>query len=203
MHYICQEGNEVMYDSISTLDLIKLLCIKQDRYNKLPKIRMVKRHNLLKERDNIVIDFLNRDIFDQSDAICSILLSIYKKDSDVIIPEVYNYIVFNNEYLDFIFNADLKNDDNIIRNGVVRYIPKEHTFHITMEPYTDYNNNVRHQGYVFTYTKNMTLNGNMLDMWETDVHEQLKSIYMTMLLYIVSIVNSPTYNFVKEEYIMH
>ena len=191
-----------MYDSISTLDLIKLLCIKQDRYNKLSRIRMVKRYNLLKERDNIVIEFLNRDMFNQSDAICSILLNIYKNYSNIIIPEVYNYIIFNNEYLDFIFNADLKNDDNIIRNGVVRYIPKEHTFHITMEPYTD-DNNVRHQGYVFTYTKGMQLTGSMLDMWNTDVHEQLKSIYMTILLYIVNRINSPMYNFVKEEYIMN
>ena len=109
-----------MYDSsISTLDLIKLLCIKQDRYNKLPKLRILKRYKLVKERDGVIMEFLNRDIFNQSDALCGVLLNIHKMNPNIILPEMYNYIIFGNDCLDFIFNASAKNDDNIIRDGVV------------------------------------------------------------------------------------
>jgi len=58
-------------------------------------------------------------------------------------------------------------------------------------------------GYAFSYTKGMELDRSVVNHWETDVHEQLRSIYMTTLLYIVNIINSPSYNFIKEEYIMH
>lgn len=192
-----------MYDSsISTLDLIKLLCIKQDRYNKLPKLRILKRYKLVKERDGVIMEFLNRDIFNQSDALCGVLLNIHKMNPNIILPEMYNYIIFGNDCLDFIFNASAKNDDNIIRDGIVRYTPKEHTFYITMEQYTD-EMNTKYPGYAFSYTKGTELNKSVVNHWETDVHEQLKSIYMTTLLYIVNIINSPSYNFIKEEYIMH
>lgn len=184
--------------SITTLDLIKLICIKSDRLNKTHWMNIFKRHKLSKSKNNAIKEFFRRDIFSQSNALASILLSFHTKSPEIIVPEIYQFVVFGGgPSIKFIFNTS-NFHDRVTRNGTVTYTPDKHLFEVDMDPVLG-----GHESFKFSFNKEefKTLPRKLDELWVIEISPTLESMYMNLLMYIVFMINSPQYNFVVEEYI--
>ena len=181
--------------SLSTLDLVKLICIKHDRINKLPWWRFIRRKELNVSKQRALREFFKRDIFSQSNALASILNYFHTRIPEMIIPEIYQIVVIGNDHLRFNYKTT-NFYDNIKRNGFVVYNTTKGEFDVDVEPSLDDNN-----GYKFVYNQNSELPSKLKTLWTTEILPSLESMYMSLLMYIINMLNFPEYNYVKEEYI--
>ena len=181
--------------SVSTLDLVKLICIKHDRINKLPWWRFITRKELTITKNRALKEFFRRDIFSQSNAIASILGYIHTRTPEIIVPEVHQIVDIGSDHLRFHYKTS-NILDSVKRNGFVTYNTSKGEFDVDVEPAVNDNN-----GYKFVYKQSVELPSKLKTLWDEEILPSLESMYMSLLMYIINILNFPGYTYVREEYI--
>lgn len=174
--------------SLDALNLIKLLCIKQDRLDHTAWWRPIKKMHLRNDRDEIITTFLNKcDVFEQANAICGILQGFGDEINRFIINGVMNYISVGRTEVKFNL---VKGYDHVTRTGTITYNEINNEFTVDIDPIP-----MEENGYSFIYKSNSALSNKFKTLWDRDIMEPLEVIFMDALLCIVHIVNSPVYAF--------
>ena len=173
--------------TVSTLNLIKLITAKQGKIESTSKWNVFKQYELKKSKEELLTEFFSRDIFEQSNALFGIIMNFYAKTPEIIPVDVTNRLRITDCAVDILFDVG-NTFDGIQRDGIVRYTPSKEEFEVDIEPNPNMND-----GYRFTYSKNIELSKINKDRWNNELLESIESIYMDLLLCIVSIINSPMY----------
>ena len=166
---------------ISTVDLIKIVSIKKYTHDSTPIYRIFKRHNLKKAQENITSEFINnRDIFDQADALYSVLKNMKNHD-----------INNNKAHPEYVGSIDefvsLESTDMVIKlnNGKLKYSPISRSFIVDINKPLNEND----KPYTFVYDKSSSKIDRYNRLWSRDVLDNLKYIFIRILIYITNINN--------------
>ena len=183
-----------MNNNLSALDIIKILCIKQGKLKALSIFRIFKRHRIMADGKELILKFFDKDIFEQSDALASILIRFHKLAPNYLPATLIENLAIGSSSIQFIF--DSKSPFGFKRDGRVTYTPtdimvlhNQASFEINIDAHP--NNN---DGYLFYYTKDTPLTITEKIHWDEDIADNLKSLYMMLLQHIICITNSKLFS---------
>ncbi len=159
---------------MESLDLIYSLCVKIGNLKNTPKYRFIKKYKLKRDIINNYNKFFNLPIFEQSEGIASVLISLFYNQSNktIITDDIEQFVHITQASIEMYLIPEL-----------VSYIPKENTFDVD----TSYNNA---DGYKFKYTKDSILPKNIDDEWN-NIKPKMQDRYMRIINSIANVLNNP------------
>lgn len=163
---------------MTTIDLIRIACIKLGELSALPKWRLLKKRKLIKECNFIFDEFFLMDIFDQANAIASIVLRFYNKSPDIINK------VFASQNIRITEVSIEMNISSENYTGYVSFIPARNLFEIDID--ADQSEADR---YKFSYDPSMSLPRQLKSIWVEELAPAIGDKFYTMILAISNIIN--------------
>lgn len=161
------------------INLIRIICVKLGVLYSLPKWRFLKRRKLIKECDIILDDFFYMNIFDQANALSSIILRFYNKSPDII---SHIFIIKNIRVTEASIEMQIDSEHH---SGYISYIPARSTFDIDIATGIDTPNR-----YKFSYDPSTNLPRNLKDIWINELCSAISDKFYTIILIISNIINN-------------
>ena len=166
----------------SALDIVRIMCVKIEKYGSLPKWRFISRKNLSIRIFKLYREFLSYDIYEKTSIISTMLISFYNSTPELFSESLLKTINVRQAAIQIKFSEE----DGYGLNGDVIYTPKTSEFIISTNSKKDY------IGEVFTISKDMqTIPKHNLDTF-SKVADILDNIYFYLILSISYMINYPT-----------
>ena len=111
---------------MSALDIIRIMCIKMGKLEKLPKWRFISRKNISIKIIKLYNEFLDCDIYEKMSILASMLIQINTNTPYLISTELEDTVKINTVSIEIPF----KDDDTY--PGSIRYTPKTCEFVVNL-----------------------------------------------------------------------
>ena len=160
---------------MNIMNLIHAICLNKNRISNTPKWKFISVYKANKNLNNSISTFLSLDIFDASNNLISFLLSLGELSNTI------HGITYSDTFIDLDIgksSIDIHGFENLKTNAHVIFYPKSNRFEIISDvvSYTIYRN---------------TKNGNTVNkMWEPLTND-LKEIYIDIILRMAEYINTP------------
>ena len=164
-----------MVIEMSPIDILRILCIRIGKYQDMSKLRFIRRFIINKKIFKLFNTFLNLDIFIQSDALGSMLISLFGRNREIMpddlkeilrVTEVSIEIFSEHTHYSYMLNTAQFEIDTMINSA---------------------------SGTRFNYYKGIKAPSQIEKIWKSLIPE-LESIYMKIIYKVADILNNPSIN---------
>lgn len=160
----------------SATELIRILCIKIGKYQDTPKIQFIRKYILKRKIFNLFNQFLNKDIFEQSDSLSSMIISLFAKNPDIITDDLHELIRVTTVSVEF-----------YLSKATITYIPSDGRFEV------DAFLNATDGNIKFSYYNNLNTPERLLTVWGS-LEQYLETAYLRVIYCIADVLNNPMVN---------
>jgi len=167
----------------TAIDLIKILCITENDIKNTKSWNFIKRKLLNLNKDKIITSFLNKSIFEQVNALFTMINSFKDINPENLLVSVKKLFIMKPGYIEIYLSK--YNNSNNIREGKIQYYINKNEFLVDIEPMTNKVN-----GYSFIYSINTPLESRFQRLWDQDIIKSLEIACIDLLLYVVNVTNS-------------
>ena len=161
---------------MNILDIIRLMCIKIGKLEKIPRWRFLYRKNLEIKIIKLYNDFLKYDMYDKASAI-SVTLIQFRNSKDLLPKDLSDTISINPASIKIRLNNSENDEYN---NSIVTYTPKISEFIVSYS--------INNTEITYTVAKNIKLSKKYESSFNS-ILDKLDDIYFNIIIAISFIIN--------------